>query len=156
MSNYGEEILDRLPENSNLKISNNPARKVIDYTLGEWLDNFVDEDIFEELFLNESKGRYLDCHGREYGVYRKLNESDDDYKRRIIYQIMGHLTVDYLINIYGVDLYVNIPNYNPNSNVLTSDNYYIHGENGFMASADEITKSILNKKFVLGSGIRWL
>ena len=156
MSEYGEEILDRLPENSSLKSSNNPARKVIMNTLGEWLDYFKDNDNFENLFLNEAVGDYIDCHGKEYAVYRKLDESDEDYKKRIIYQILGHLTVDYLISIYKVDLYVNIPNYNPNYNQLTSDNYYINEENGFMASADDITKSILNKKFVLGSGIRWL
>lgn len=154
MSEYGEEILERLPENSSLKMKNNPARKIIDNSLGEWLDNY--DDNFENLFLNESVGEYIDCHGREYGVYRKIDESDEDYKKRIIYQILGHLTADYLINIYKVNLYVNIPNYNPNNNELTSDNYYINGENGFMASADETTQSILNKKFVLGSGIRWL
>ena len=154
MSEYGEEILDRLPENSSLKSSNNPARKVIMNTVGEWLDNY--DDNFENLFLNESVGEYIDCHGREYGVYRKLNESDEDYKKRIIYQILGHLTADYLINIYNVNLYVDIPNYNPNNNELTSDNHYISDENGFMALADEVTRSILNKKFVLGSGIRWL
>ena len=154
MSEYGEEILERLSENSSLKSANNPARKVIMNTLGEWLDNY--DDNFENLFLNESVGEYIDCHGREYGVYRKLNESDEDYKKRIIYQILGHLTADYLIDIYKVNLYVNIPNYNPNNNELTSDNHYINDENGFMALADEITRSILNKKFVLGSGIRWL
>jgi hypothetical protein len=154
MSEYGEEILERLSENSSLKSSNNPARKVIMNTLGEWLDNY--DDNFENLFLNESVGEYIDCHGREYGVYRKLNESDEDYKKRIIYQILGHLTADYLINIYNVNLYVDIPNYNPNNNELTSDNHYISDENGFMALADEVTRSILNKKFVLGSGIRWL
>jgi len=154
MSEYGEEILERLSENSSLKSANNPARKVIMNTLGEWLDNY--DDNFENLFLNESVGEYIDCHGREYGVYRKLNESDEDYKKRIIYQILGHLTADYLINIYNVNLYVDIPNYNPNNNELTSDNHYISDENGFMALADEVTRSILNKKFVLGSGIRWL
>ena len=154
MSEYGEEILERLSENSSLKSANNPARKVIMNTLGEWLDNY--DDNFENLFLNESVGEYIDCHGREYGVYRKLNESDEDYKKRIIYQILGHLTADYLINIYNVNLYVDIPNYNPNNNELTSDNHYINDENGFMALADEVTRSILNKKFVLGSGIRWL
>lgn len=154
MSEYGEEILDRLSENSSLKSANNPSRKVIMNTVGQWLDNY--DDNFENLFLNESVGEYIDCHGREYGVYRKLNESDEDYKKRIIYQILGHLTADYLIDIYKVKLYVNIPNYNPNNNELTSDNHYISDENGFMALADEVTRSILNKKFVLGSGIRWL
>ena len=56
MSEYGEEILERLSENSSLKSANNPARKVIMNTLGEWLDNY--DDNFENLFLNESVGEY--------------------------------------------------------------------------------------------------
>ena len=154
MSEYGEEILDRLPENSSLKSPNNPARKIFINTVGEWLDNF--DDNFNNLFLTQAIGEYIDCHGREYGVYRKLNENDEDYKKRIIYQLIGHLTVDYLINVYKVNLYVNIPDYNPDSNQLTSDNYYINSEHGFMASTDDLTKSILNKKFVLGSGVKWI
>ena len=154
MSEYGEEILDRLPENSSLKLKDNPARKVLDHTVGDWLDNF--DDNFTNLFLTEAVGKFIDCHGKEYAVYRKINKSDEDYKKRIIYEIMGHLTADYLIDIYNVELYVDIPNYNLNNNQLTSDNHYINGLKGFMADSDEITKSILNKKFVLGSGVRWL
>ena len=62
MSEYGEEILDRLPENSSLKSPNNPARKIILNTVGEWLDNFNDN--FENLFLTEAVGAYIDCHGK--------------------------------------------------------------------------------------------
>ena len=154
MSEYGEEILDRLPENSSLKSSDNPARKVIDNTVGEWLDNF--DDNFTNLFLSEAVDKFIDCHGKDFGVYRKINESDEDYKKRIIYEVLGHLTADYLIDIYDVELYVDIPNYNISNNQLTSDNYYLNSETGFMADSDEITKAILNKKFVLGSGVRWL
>ena len=154
MSEYGEEILDRLPENSSLRLKDNPARKVLDHTVGDWLDNF--DDNFTNLFLTEAVDKFIDCHGKEYAVYRKINESDEDYKKRIIYEIIGHLTADYLIDIYKVELYVDIPNYDLNNNQLTSDNHYINGLNGFMADSDEITKGILNKKFVLGSGVRWL
>ena len=156
MSDFGKEIIDRLSENSILKKENNPARKVLLNTIGLWLDNYEENDIFENLFITEAEGSYIDCHGREYGVYRKLNESDEDYKKRIIYQLIGHLTADYLINIYGLTLYVNIPDYDADSNQLTSDNYYLNNKNGFMAKADDTTKEILNKKFVLGSVIRWL
>ena len=156
MSDYGKEILDRLNENSNLKKENNPVRNVFLNTLGLWLDNYDENNIAENLFLNEAEGKYIDCHGKEYGVYRKIDESDDDYKKRIIYELLGHLTVDYLINIYNIKLYVYIPDYNPDSNELTSDNYYLNNENGFMAEADDTTKAILNKKFVLGSVIKWL
>ena len=156
MSDYGKEILDRLSENSNLKKESNPARKVFLNTVGAWLDEFEENSNRENLFLNEATGKYIDCHGKEYGVYRKIDESDEDYKKRIIYELLGHLTVDYLLNIYNIKLYVYIPNYNTDSNQLTSDNYYMNNKNGFMAEADETTKAILNKKFVLGSVIKWL
>lgn len=154
MSDYGEEIINRLPENSSLKNENNPARKVIINTVGEWLDHF--DDNFNNLFLSEAEGEFIDVHGKQYGIYRKPDESDENYKKRIIYHLTGHLTADHLIKVYNIDLYVNISDYNPSSNILTSDNYYINGSDGFLIDCDEFTKSVLKKKFVLGKGVKWL
>ena len=153
MSDYGEEILDRLPEHSNLKSSNNVARKVIMNTVGEWLDNY--DDNFQNLFLNESVGEYIDCHGREYGVYRKLNESDEDYRQRIIYESMGEVTVGFLLTVYNVELYAFVDDFHVEDNTMTSDNPYI-SDNGFLAVSNQTTKDILDKKFILDTKIEWL
>ena len=154
---FGEGIIDRLPVQSRLNNPDNPMRVLLIKTAGALLDDYnVDLiNVFDASFLTESTGDYLDLLGKDYGVPRKLDESDDDYRQRIIYEQVGHLTTDYLINVYNIKLYTNVDNFNPNNNTLVSDNPYIT-EEGFMMLTDVITKDILNKKFVLGEEITWL
>ena len=154
MSDFGEEIINRLGVNSSLKIDSDMGR-LIDYTIGEWLTRENDKEFLEQFFLQEATGKYLDLHGKTYGVLRRIDESDDSYRQRIIYESIGHLTVEFLREVYNLELYVNIPNFNVSNNTLTSDNPY-YNQDGFMASADTSIKDILNKKFVLGARITWL
>lgn len=129
--------------------------RLIDYTIGEWLTREDDKEFLEQFFLQEATCKYLDLHGRDYGVLRRVDESDEDYRQRIVYESLGHLTVEYLRKVYDLELYVNIDDFNPSENTLTSDNPY-YNKCGFMASADATIKNILEKKFVIGSGITWL
>jgi hypothetical protein len=154
MSDFGEGIINRLADNCSLKDMNNPASKVIDKTVGAWLDEYYNSDFFSNVFLSEAEGAYLDVIGTDYSVYRQIGESDTDYRERIVYERLGHLTTRYLIDVYGLTLFKNVANFNPHDNTLTSDNEYLH--EGFMCIADEQTKNILSKKFALGSGLTWL
>lgn len=52
MSVNGELILDRLPLNCELHNPNNPMRKIINNTVGAWLDNFEDKDWGSQFFFN--------------------------------------------------------------------------------------------------------
>ena len=47
MSDFGEALFDMLPEHSPLKNPNNPARKIIDNTVGVWLDNHDIMDFYD-------------------------------------------------------------------------------------------------------------
>lgn len=134
---------------------NHPMRKIIDYAIGSWLENKNDEEYLEQFFLNEAKEDYLDLHGKNFNVKRRVDESDEDYRQRIIYESLGHLTIDFLINVYDVELYVYVPNFNIDENTLTSDNPYISNR-GFLLVSNEETMNILNKKFVLDSNVHWL
>ena len=116
------------------------------------MDNFEDKDLDSQLFLNTATGAYLDLHGNDYGIRRKLDESDEDYRSRIIYESLGHLTVDFLLNVYGVELYSYVSGFNVNENTLVSDNPYMVSD-GFLAVTDEVTKEILDKKFILDTNI---
>lgn len=155
MSDFGDEIIARLGENTNLAKPNNPMGKLLDYTVGEWLQQIDDSDFIEQLFLQESTGKHLDLHGKNFGVKRKVDESDENYRNRIIYEGLGHLTIDFLIDVYNVKLYSFVDGFNVNNNDLTSDNPYL-SDNGFMAVADSNTKTILNRKFVLDNTVVWL
>lgn len=154
MSLSGEAFLDLLSENSSLKKENNPVRKVIMNTVGEWLDNHSVDDLFDNMFINTATGKYLDLFGKDYDVPRKLGESDDDYRERIVFEKLEYLTAKNLMDIYGLKLYAFVEDFNLSDNVLTSDNPYLTGS--YMSYASDDLKKILNDKFVLDSGIKWL
>ncbi len=155
MSRFGEEIINRLHIDCSLHNPSNPARKVIDNTIGEWLTNFDDFDLFSQVFVNDATGKYLDLIGRDYNIKRRLDESDDDYRQRIILESLGHLTVNYLLEVYNLELYTYVPSFSVEDNTLTSDNPYINS-NGFMTVASDEIKAVLEKKFVIGEGLHWL
>lgn len=154
MSDFFEMMLDILPLHSNLQKTDNPLRTVLDRSLGEYMDNISTERVFNGLFLNTAEGGWLDAHGRDYGVVRKLDESDEDYRNRIVFEKLEYLTARNLIDIYGLTLYVFVEDFNVAENCLTSDNPYI--SNKYMSVADSEMQTILNKKFIVGDAITWL
>lgn len=155
MSFNGETILEMLPETSQLSNPDNTMYKLIDRTVGAWLDDFEEHDLDTELFLNTATGKYLDLHGQDYNIRRKINESDTDYRERIIYESLGHLTVNYLRDVYNVELYVYVPDFNVSENSLTSDNPYLNTDS-FIGICNQTTRDILDKKFIFDKSIYWL
>lgn len=155
MSTNGELILDQIPDTSELSNPNNPMYRIIDDGVGAWLDNFEERDLDSQLFLNTATGKYLDLHGKDFNIRRKPNESDDDYRQRIIYESMGEVTVGFLLNVYNVELYAFVDDFSVENNTLTSDNPYI-SDKGFLAVSNQTTKDILEKKFILDTKIKWL
>ena len=93
MSEYGEGIISRLHPLSPLKNENNAGHKFIDNTIGEYLDNYENRDKFDQLFLRSATGKWLDLHGKELGVYREIDEADEDYRKRIILEKTMHNTI---------------------------------------------------------------
>lgn len=153
MSLEGEALFDRLPFTSGLRKSDNPVRELIDLSLGSYMDSLDDYRGFNCWFLEFATGKYLDLHGNMYGVLRRIDESDDDYRNRIILEKSGHYTVDYLLGMFGDNLYADIPDYNPRSLKLTSDNPY--WEDGFMLNVSDADKTVIMKKFIT-EGLNWL
>ena len=152
---FGEAIIDRLHPDCNLRDESNPVRSVLLGTVGAILDDFDLYDSMEAPYLQNASGVYLDLHGKDLGVTRKYQESDDDYRKRLFYEVLGVLSVAYLLNVYDLTLYSNVPDFSPNVLVLTSDNPYIR-DTGFMSVADDETQAILESKFVIGGGIEWI
>ena len=79
---YIEEILERLG-NSNLQKSDNPGRIILDGCLGEYLDHY--DNHVMDMFLVTAEGSYLDSHGKDFGIFRRENESDASYRNRRFY-----------------------------------------------------------------------
>ena len=144
MSFYGTGIIERLPVNSQLQNPDNPMHNIIQNTIGELLDNF--EIDYDQFFLQDATGKYLDLHGKQYGIGRKNNESDEEYRNRIILGAYEYATVKVLTEIYGVEFYANVDNFENNTNLLCSDNPYLTNElMGFIS--DEVY-NILDEKFI--------
>ena len=152
MSTFVDMLVEMLPLHSAIQREGNPLRKVLDKSVGEWMDGF--EQPYDELFLSTASGGWLDAHGRDYGVPRKLDEDDDSYRERIVYEKLDHLTVGLLYTVYGLDLFVFVEDFDPLENTLTSDNPHI--SNKYMSIADEDLQSILNGKFVLEGEVTWI
>ena len=144
MSFYGTGIIERLPVNSQLQNPDNPMHNIIQNTIGELLDNF--EIDYDQFFLQDATGKYLDLHGKQYGIGRKNNESDEEYRNRIILGAYEYATVKVLTEIYGVEFYANVDNFENNTNLLCSDNPYLTDE--LMGFVSEEVYNILDEKFI--------
>ena len=155
MSDFGDAIISRLPKHSVLHNTNHPMNRIIHNTVGEWLQNFYDADWFSQFFLNTATGKWLDLHGKQYNIIRRIDENDDSFRKRIVYEVLGILTLQYLTEVYGVELYTNVEEFDPADNTLVSDNPYLN-TNGFMVITDDATKEVLKSKFVLDTKIRFL
>ena len=147
-----EMLVELLPLGSALQKEDNELRKVLDRSVGEFMDSL--ELPFDELFLTSASGGWLDAHGKDYGVTRRLDEDDESYRERIVFEKLEYLTVGNLIGIYGLDLYAFVDDFDATENMLTSDNPYLSSR--YMGVADETTRDILDKKFVLGAEVTWL
>ena len=148
-----EALVDLLPDHSALKDSSNELRKVLDKTVGAFCDDCDVLDFYDQLFLNSARGGFLDLFGRDYGVSRRLDEDDESYRERIIFEKLEYLTAHNLQEIYGVELFSVVSGFNPSDNTLTSDNTYL--TDFYMGVADEDTRNILDKKFILDGSVVW-
>ena len=153
MSDSLDMLWDLLPMASVLQRKDNQLRIVLDRTVGEWLDNFSQP--YEQLFLTSATGGWLDAHGKDYGVPRRIDEDDESYRQRIIYEKLDHLTPALLNNVYNVKLFSYRSDFDVTDNTLVSDNPYIDN-GGYLGLADLDTMDILDKKFILDSGVTWL
>ena len=152
---FGEAIIDRLHPDCSLRDESNPVRSVLLGTVGAILDDFDLYDSMEAPYLQNATGVYLDLHGKDLGVTRKYQESDDDYRKRLFYEVLGVLSVAYLLNVYNLTLYSKVDDFSVDGLTLTSDNPYIR-DTGFMSTASDEIQSILESKFVIGGGIEWI
>lgn len=154
MSDYGEGIIERLNNGSGLNDTSNPFHQLINNGVGEWLDKFDEASLQEQIFLESAIGSWLDVHGRQYNILRKPDEPDDAYRERIIYESLGHVNAPFLQSVYGLALYCYVEDFDVAENTMTSDNVFACHK--YMAFVDEGMQEILEKKFVIGSGLTYL
>ena len=153
VSDFGYGILGRLREGSAARDPSNSFFRVFDGSVGEWLDHFDVNAFHEQLFLETATGKWLDLHGKQYGVPRHLDESDTDYRERIIKHVLGELTPKLLNVDFGLEVYANTTDFSIEDRVLTSDNPYITSE--YIVFSDDETRRLVEKSFVINEEIEW-
>ena len=152
---YTEQIINRL-NNEALQQEDNPGRKVIDGTIGEYLERY--DNHLLDLFVAFASGKYLDLHAQELNLIRREDESDISLRNRIITELtIKQSTNDFLKA--NADLWVFFNDLLENKNVLSSRNQYLkekHEEGYlFIGYAENIDKEYLNSKFFL-EDILWV
>ena len=155
MTLYGDEIINRLPPTTGLKDPHNPFSLLINCGVGGWLDEYDESDFLEMAFITDAKGKWLDLHGSQYGVTRQKDESDDHYRQRIILVSMGHLTMEYLCDVFDLEVYYAVDGFSESNMVFTTDNPYLANIR-LMVKCSSSVKAILESKFPVGEGIVWL
>ena len=154
MSDFSDMMVEMLPVNSQLQKKDNPVRVVLDRTVGAYMDTF--EIPYEQIFLTSATGGWLDAHGKDYGIPRRIDEDDEHYRQRIIYEKLDHLTPALLSDVYNVKLFTFRGDFNVDNNTLVSDNPHIVMNESFLGTSDEDTISILDKKFIVDSTVTWI
>lgn len=149
---YTNSIIEQL-NNPELENPDNPFRKILDGTVGEYLANY-DNHIYD-LFLTRASGGYLDRHGEMYGLYRREDESDASFRQRIwmeefiVQSTSDFLSLDIMLWVYFEDIL--------DKNVLSSRNPYLKNmhEDGFMFLATGSDSEYIQGKFFVGD-ILWV
>ena len=95
--------------------------KILDETLGEYLDDLLENRIsraYNSNFITLADGEDLDTIGKRYGVTRGSGESDEDYRSRIIFQADKMVNLDNLLDL-DCDVYAYVEGYNLESTLLS-------------------------------------
>ena len=81
LSIYTKGIVERLNHEA-LQDPNNDFVKVLDGTVGEYLENR--DNHFMDSFLVTASGDYLDLHAKLFGLFRREGETDDELRQRVL------------------------------------------------------------------------
>ncbi len=143
---YAKGIIERI-NNEALHDENNDFVRVLDGTVGEYLENR--QNHFLDVFLTTAQGDYLDIHGKIFGIFRKKDESDEEYRNRIILnKSILQRTTDFSKLDIGLWIYKDGVT---DKDTLTSRNPYLKEEHDedyiFIVSGNDI--QYLEKKFLL-------
>ena len=137
-------ITDLMPLQSN--IHDSIYKDFLNNTIGYFLEKLEDEieEINNGLFVESANGRYLDLHGKDFGLPRYEGETDEDYRARLLVEPLDKFNLRTLYEVYNIQLLT----YNEDKTdlMLLSDNHLLNNEY-FIDCTDELW-SIIDSKFI--------
>ena len=144
-------ITDLLPVNSN--IHGTPFEDLINNTIGYFLEMIEEEvDAMNDgCFLETAEGRYLDLWGKDYGIPRLNDETDEDYRKRLKILPLERFNIQTLYEVYDLQLLTrNDTSFNDLK--LYSDNHFLDDEYWIGVSDEEWVE--ISRKFITTNKIR--
>lgn len=144
-------ITDLLPVNSN--IHGTPFEDLINNTIGYFLEMIEEEvDAMNDgCFIDTAEGRYLDLWGKDYGIPRLNDETDEDYRKRLKILPLDRFNIQTLYEVYDLQLLTrNDTSFNDLK--LYSDNHFLDDEYWIGVSDDEWME--ISRKFITTNKIR--
>ena len=144
-------ITDLLPVQSN--IHGTPFEDLINNTIGYFLE-LIEEEIDamnDGCFIDTAEGRYLDLWGKDYGIPRLNDETDEDYRKRLKILPLERFNIQTLYEVYDLQLLTrNDTSFNDLK--LYSDNHFLDDEYWIGVSDEEWVE--ISRKFITTNKIR--
>ena len=144
-------ITDLLPVNSN--IHGTPFEDLINNTIGYFLE-LIEEEVDamnDGCFIDTAEGRYLDLWGKDYGIPRLNDETDEDYRKRLKILPLERFNIQTLYEVYDLQLLTrNDTSFNDLK--LYSDNHFLDDEYWIGVSDEEWVE--ISRKFITTNKIR--
>lgn len=140
-------ITDLMPLQSN--IHGTIYEEFLNNTMGYFLELLEDEieEINNGLFVESANGKYLDLHGKDYGLERHYEETDEEYRARLLVEPLDKFNIQTLYEVYNLQLLTNdYEDYNKDTTLL-SDNHYL--ASAYVVDCSDEVWEILNKKYIL-------
>ena len=144
-------ITDLLPVQSN--IHGTPFEDLINNTIGYFLEMIEEEvDAMNDgCFIDTAEGRYLDLWGKDYGIPRLNDETDEDYRKRLKILPLERFNIQTLYEVYDLQLLTrNDTSFNDLK--LYSDNHFLDDEYWIGVSDEEWIE--ISRKFITTNKIR--
>jgi hypothetical protein len=144
-------ITDLLPVNSN--IHGTPFEDLINNTIGYFLE-LIEEEVDamnDGCFIDTAEGRYLDLWGKDYGIPRLNDETDENYRKRLKILPLERFNIQTLYEVYDLQLLTrNDTSFNDLK--LYSDNHFLDDEYWIGVSDEEWIE--ISRKFITTNKIR--
>ena len=146
----GDEMLEQVHRFSELRSPSNEIHQLFVELIGRWIDEYDVVENIRKYSLKYATQEVLDLWGYQYGIYRKENENDDDFRQRIINKQLELFTVPYTLE-NGVTIFTCVSN--PHDR-LTSHNPYL--TNDYLCYARNDIEEYFDKTYICWRDIIWL
>lgn len=146
----GEYMLEQVHKLSELRRPDNELHMLFVELIGRWIDEYDVVENLRKYNLKNATKEVLDLWGYQYGIYRNEEESDDDYRQRIINKLLELFTIPYVL-ANGVTFFTCVSD--PHTR-LTSKNTYL--TNDYLCYASNDIEEYFNDNYICWRDIIWL